>query len=288
MRYSMMFLIAAVALIFIAGAVIWYGEMRWSRTTDARLSVLESGHRSPDVRRVSFEELEGLPQPVRRYFETVLEDGQSVITAVRLTQEGMIDMGQEEAKWCSFTAEQRVVTRRPGFLWNARIRMMLVLRARVHDAYVKGEGLLHGSLFGLLTVAEQKGEAADRGELLRYFAEAPWYPTALLPSQGVEWKAVDENSAEAVLEDGNTTARLLFRFNEEHLIESVHAEARGRAVDDEIVPTPWEGYWSDYRREEGMLIPMEGEVAWVLPEGAQSYWKGRITSIEYEAAEQLR
>jgi len=31
-----------------------------------------------------------------------------------------------------------------------------------------------------------------------------------------------------------------------------------------------------------MMIPMEGEVAWILPEGQKSYWRGRITSIQYE------
>lgn len=280
-----MSVIAVAAIIVIAGAAIWYGNVSWSRKTEAHLSELESARRSPESRRVGFEELEDVPGPVRRYFETVLTEGQPVIVSAKLRQEGRIDMGDDKPKWSPFTAEQRVFTRRPGFLWDARVRMMKVLRAHVHDAYVKGDGLLHGSLFGLFTVAEQSGEAADRGELLRYLAEAPWYPTALLPSQGVEWKAVDARSAEATLRDGETRVSLLFRFDEEHLIESVRAEARGRAVGEEIVPTPWEGHWSGYRERNGMQIPTEGEVAWMLPDGAKSYWKGRITSIEYEMAE---
>lgn len=40
------------------------------------------------------------------------------------------------------------------------------------------------------------GEVAQ-GELMRFFAEAAWYPTALLPSQGVRWQAVDDTSARA-------------------------------------------------------------------------------------------
>jgi hypothetical protein len=31
-----------------------------------------------------------------------------------------------------------------------------------------------------------------------------------------------------------------------------------------------------------MLIPLEGEVAWLLPEGAKPYWRGVIARIEYE------
>ena len=37
------------------------------------------------------------------------------------------------------------------------------------------------------------------GELMRFLAEAAWYPTALLPSQGVRWQGADERSAFATL-----------------------------------------------------------------------------------------
>jgi hypothetical protein len=33
-----------------------------------------------------------------------------------------------------------------------------------------------------------------------------------------------------------------------------------------------------------MRVPLDGEVAWLLPEGAKPYWRGHITEISYEAA----
>jgi hypothetical protein len=96
---------------------------------------------------------------------------------------------------------------------------------------------------------------------MRFLAEAAWYPTALLPSQGVQWEDVDDSSAEATLQDGETTATLLFRFREDGLIESVRAEGRGRTVGGTVVPTPWEGRWSHYALHDGMRIPLEGEVS---------------------------
>ena len=33
-----------------------------------------------------------------------------------------------------------------------------------------------------------------------------------------------------------------------------------------------------------MYVPLEGEVAWLPPEGAKPYWRGRITAISYEFA----
>lgn len=87
-------------------------------------------------------------------------------------------------------------------------------------------------MLGLFTVAQAQGQGSDelaRGEFMRWFAEAPWYPTALLPSQGVRWQAVDDTSAQATLVDGPLTVTLLFRFNAEGLIASFRAEARNEA-----------------------------------------------------------
>ena len=95
-------------------------------------------------------------------------------------------------------------------------------------------------------------------------------------------KRSDDFSAKATLKDGETAVTLLFRFDENGLIESVRADARGRTVAGVVIPTPWEGRWSNYEWRDGMCIPTEGEVAWVLPEGPNPYFRGRITSLHYE------
>lgn len=37
-------------------------------------------------------------------------------------------------------------------------------------------------------------------------------------------------------------------------------------------------------KRSGMQVPLDGEVAWLLPQGERPYWRGRITKIEYEFA----
>jgi len=106
-------------------------------------------------------------------------------------------------------------------------------------------------------------------------------PTALLPSQGVRSDAVDDRSANATLVDGKISLKLLFRFNDAGLIESVEAEARGATVGKTIVMTPWGVRISNYQEGSGMRVPMTGEAAW-LPRGRKPYWRGTITSLIYE------
>nr|WP_228546386.1 DUF6544 family protein [Halegenticoccus tardaugens] len=118
----------------------------------------------------------------------------------------------------------------------------------------------------------------NEGELVRYLAEAVWFPTALLPSQGVEWKPIDDRSARATLEHGDVTASLVFHFDDEHRITRVTTE-RYRQEDDTYAP--WTGYFREYEEQHGILIPTEAEVEWNLPEGDLPYWRATIEEITY-------
>lgn len=267
-------------------AVVVFGNRRWRSATRQMYEKLSAGRRSVSPTSYDPAELAGLPEPVKRYFEAALEPGQPLIAAVEVAHVGTFNTGEDRPQWKPFRSRQRVVVQRPGFVWDARIALGSGLAVRVHDAYLAGEGILSASLLGWVTVLNMRSTPAlAHGELLRFFAEAAWYPTALLPSQGVHWEPVDETSAQATLMDGGTTVTARFRFNPEGWIESVRAEDRGRAVKNEIVPTPWEGRWWNYETRNGMRLPIEGEVAWMLPDGPKPYWRGSITGLTYEFAE---
>jgi hypothetical protein len=273
--------LGALVIVFIGLTAI--GAWRWGEGTKTLLTRLEAARQPPASARYDPRELEGLPTPVQRYFRAVLKDGQSIIAAASVEHVGTFNMGETTDQWKPFTSQQRVVTRRPGFVWNGRVMMMPGMPVMVHDAYIAGEGILHPAILGLFTLINLRGTGdVAQGELMRFFAEAAWYPTVLLPSQGVHWEAVDERSANATLTDGRISLTLLFRFNGQGLIESVLAQARGRTVGDKIVMTPWEGCWSDFEVRDSMRVPLKGEVAWLTPEGRKPYWRGTISSLRYE------
>lgn len=275
----------AVVIAVAAAAAILYGRHRWESGTRELLGRLEEGRRAVEPATYDAREIENLPAPVQRYFRKALQDGQAMITAVTVEHTGTFNMGEKSDNWKKFASRQRVIAQRRGFLWDARVRMAPGIDAHVHDAYVAGDGILHATAFGLLTVMNLRGtrEVAE-GELMRFFAEAAWYPTALLPSQGVRWEAVDDSSARATLVEDGIALTMLFTFDDAGLIASTRAEARGRLVGGTAIPTPWEGRVWDYEVRDGMLVPLSGEVAWILPEGPKPYWRGRIERLEYEFA----
>jgi len=274
--------IITISVIVLFGVVSLYGRYQWQSETDRLRANLTSGRQAMNPKSYDLKDIEGLPAPVQRFFQTVLKPGQPIVAAVKLSQQGQFNLNEMEDKWNKFTAIQLVTTQRLGFDWDARIQMAPGLNAFVHDTYLLGEGSLHASLVGLFTVAKMHGAPENnQGELLRFFAEATWYPTALLPSQGVRWEAIDDTSARATLTDSATTVSLVFQFNAEGTIDTMWAEARYR---DKLTAMPWSGRFWDYSIRNGMLIPLEGEVGWDYPEGTRLYFKGRTTKIHYEFA----
>jgi uncharacterized protein DUF6920 len=274
-----------LVLVFVLVGAWLYGAYRWNSETQDLRARLDAARVPVRPQTVDLRELEGLPAPVKRYFRAVLEEGQPMVAGVHVRHGGTFNMGETTDQWKPFTSDQVVVARRPGFDWDGRVAMAPGVPVRVHDAYVAGEGVLHASLLGLFSVVNMRGTSdVAEGELMRFFAEAAWYPTALLPSQGVRWEAVDYRSAYTTLTEGDVSITMLFTFNEEGLIENVRAEARGRTVGGRVVSTPWQGRFWNYEERGGMRVPLDGEVAWVLPDGEKPYWRGHITEISYEFA----
>ena len=262
--------------------LVAFGSARWQDSTQAQMAKLDATRVPVPAGRYDAREIDALPAPVQRYFRAVLKDGQSFIATATFELAGTINMSSTGGEqWKPFTSSQRAVTHRPGFLWNGRVSMLPGLAAHVHDSYIAGTGMLHAAMLGLYTVADVQGDGEiARGELMRYFAEMPWYPTALLPSQGVRWAAVDERSANATLVDGPISLTLLFRFDDAGLITSVHADARGAGVGKDMVMLPWDCSVSNYQLRHGMMVPTRGGAA----KGGKPYFVGELTSLVYEFA----
>jgi hypothetical protein len=155
------------------------------------------------------------------------------------------------------------------------------LAVRVRDGYAAGVGSMRAAIAALVPVARQEGTPEIAASALwRYLAEAVWFPTALLPSERLTWTPVDDSTARATLRDRGATAVADFHFGSRGEVVRVTG-SRYRAVGAGQVLTPTEGWHRAYARVGGMMIPTEGEVAWLLPEGPHAYWRARVVRATY-------
>jgi hypothetical protein len=233
----------------------------------------------------SREQLAGLPAPVVRYFEFALAPGRPFIRTATLEHTGEF-RSSLDAPWAPFTSVQHFSADPPGFVWDAAIRMSPmppILTVRVRDGYFQGIGSMQARIASLIPVVNARGgKELAAGALQRYLAESVWFPTALLPRKGLAWERIDDSSARATLTDSGISVSLEFRFGREGEVVGIYTPARFRDVDGTPVPTPWEGSFGSYGRVGGVMVPREGEVAWILPEGRLSYWRGKIVRVEYD------
>jgi len=280
-------LVALVGGALVGAGVLGVAATRWRTATDGMRVRLRGTEGPQPVATFSERELDAVPAPVARYFRAALEDGQPIVTHARITWAGEFNSGQPGANsWAPFTAVQDFAPAAPGMVWDARIRMAPGVTVRVRDGFVDGVGSMYGAVMGLVTVVDKSGtpEMAT-ASLQRYLAEAAWLPTALLPSQGVSWTAIDDSRALATITGGSTTTSVEFRFGADGLVESIFVP--DRLFDDGKNPPsvhPWQGRNLRYVSMHGMMVPDDSVVEWLLPQGAYAYWRGRPTAIEYEYA----
>ena len=262
-------------------ATLAFGARRWQHATAEEVERLHHDESREAFPPYSRESLAGLPEPVARYFEFALLPGASRVRRARFRHAGEL-RADASAAWSVFTSVEEFSVRPPGFVWDATVQVAPLLSVRVRDSYVAGGGWSLAKLAGLVTVAElQASPQLASAALARYLAESAWLPTALLPSENLGWAALGERSARVTLRDGAELASLDVEFGAAGEIERV-STLRYREVGGALVLTPWGGRFRAYTRIQGMMIPTEAEIEWVLPEGPLPVWRGRLVRAEYE------
>jgi hypothetical protein len=270
-------LMVVVVLAVALAAALGLAGRRWRAETEEATARLLGASGTEGLAHVSEGALADLPAPVARYLRAVLREGEPVPRGVRLEWQGDFLVRPPDG-WGPFTATQAVAIRPGGFVWDARMRMAPGVSVRVRDSFVHGQGSMRAKALGLFTVVAMEGTPEIAvSALQRWLAEAVWYPSALVPGQGVEWTPLDGTSARATTRVAGVAASIDYHFGADGFVERVYAAERGREVNGRSVPTPWEGRLAEWGERDGRRVPLGGEVAWLLPEGRQAYWRARIT-----------
>lgn len=217
-------------------------------------------------------QLNDLPAPVQRYFRHVLKPGQPYLRTVRLRHDGQFKTDLKK-DWVAIAGDEYFRADTPGYIW---IGTTTWFGAR--DQYVAGRGSLTVRLLGTLPIVQGSGPSYDQGELLRWLAEAVWFPTSLLPGGRVVWSPVNDYSATLTLTDHGQTVSCLMSFNEQN--ELVRCQAQ-RYSDETQIET-WIGHLSDYQDRHGLRVPTRIEAAWLMESEEKPYARFTLRDIAYD------
>jgi hypothetical protein len=228
-----------------------------------------------EQKRYSKNDIRHLPEPVQRYFNYALTDGQSHVDNLYLKQEGVFKTKLEN-DFVPITAEQYFTAANPGFVWLGKTKTF-----KARDSYINGQGALSVYLFGFLRVVKYTGKAANQAELLRWLGESVWMPTSMLPNENITWEPIDKNHAKLVMNYRDMEIYYDIEFNDKGQIVSMLTE---RYTDDDN-KAPWLGKVSNYQEENGMMVPKTIEASWIIDGETKPYGRFDITEMEFDASD---
>lgn len=258
--------IAIIAITLLAG------KINLSIKFNKQVKELFSQSKNISNQKFSYRQLEGLPEPVQRYFKHVLKNGQPYISYIRLKHDGQFKTDLKK-DWVNISGEQYFTTQKPGFIWKGTTSMFVA-----RDSFISDKGGLTATLLSLVNVVNVQGDKYNQGELLRWLSESVWFPTNLLPSEKLNWTAIDSSSAKLSFKYNGLALYFIITFNEKGEISQMVTK---RYMDEKRLET-WVIKAIKYEEKNEIIIPTEAEVFWRLKEGDFSYAKFKVQTIEYD------
>lgn len=269
-----------IILVIIGIYIVGSSVFKYRTVYQAEKVLKKRSNKNTEV--VTEEELDRLPEPLRNYLIYTQIPGKQRISVCRLKQKGHIRTYPEHG-WMSLRAEEYFSVDPPAFLWNAKVRVGLLPLLRARDSYIEGKGNMLISFLSIITTVNARGEELDQGALLRYLGEMVWFPAAFL-NDNIEWEEIDTGSVRATIKIEGKTATAVFHFDEESRITGFTA-LRYRSVNEKYSLDKWFIKLKNYKEINGIRVPTHCEAIWKLEEGDYSYFKAKITNINYNRHE---
>ncbi len=200
------------------------------------------------------------------------------LRAVTIRQDGVFQVAPGKP-FAPMPASQTIALGAPGFIWFATRSIGALPLFRVIDALIDGRGMLQARLFGSIPVANADGPVLTRSEAMRYLAELPWAPDAILGNPRIVW-GQDDGWITAALPLAPDPALVRFRLEDGDIVEMRATNRPAQARDGTVTLRDWQGYFSDYDWIGDRRIPLSAQVGYVTDGVFAPYWKGRVVSYQ--------
>lgn len=265
--------IGGLILLALVALVVWRQfDHRADRDEMARL--LASQPNDPPLFDRSM--VDDLPDPARRYFFYTIAEGTPLHTVVRIEMEGRFSLGTKEAPNYLPMEATQILAAPEGFVWK-----MSAASGAMRMSGSDSASWTRFWLWGLVPVARLGGdEDHARSAFGRYVAESVfWTPAALLPGPGIEWEAVDEQ-----------TARVTVRYQGLEQSVDVIISSDGQPIRVEFQRwsdanpektfrlQPFGGHLSGFRTFQGFRLPTHVEAGNLF--GTEDYFPFFIAEVK--------
>ncbi|WP_091611543.1 DUF6920 family protein [Marinococcus luteus] len=260
--------------------ILILGKWRFNYFTNKEIASLAAASENDPAMPVTQQRIEALPLPVARWLTTTGMAGKHEIQSVRLKQTGLMKLKPSQKNWYQSNAEQYITVNEPAFLWKAEIKMLPFLKVVGRDLFKHGRGHMTIKIASLIPIVDiADNEKINQSTMQRYLLELPWYPSAAL-SPYIQWKQLDEFSAEATMDYNGVSGSATYQFSAEGSVEKISAlRYKDSSKDAKLLECVGEVVESS--RIEGIEIPTALTVSWMLEEGRFTWYKVKVEDIKF-------
>lgn len=242
---------------------------------DARALAAEAGLFEHDLPSdpVTEDDLAALPAPARRWLRWAGVLGRPRDERFEARLRGRFRRGPGQA-WMPCEAWQVNAAHPVGRVFCMRLDVARVVPMVGADTYLDGRGRMHGTLLGLVTVADGTGEPFDIGELTTWLNDACVLAPSMLLNERVRWSPLDDRSFAVGIEDGGRAVSAQVMVDERGALVDFATSDRFCDVGREPLRTRWTTPIDGWAPHDGRWLPTRCQALWHPPQGHFAYVDG--------------
>ena len=267
-------------MIIIIVAVLYFGSTRFEN--QFKKDVTDNLHLANimPTEMLTATDLLPLPEPVQRYLKYAGVVNKPKVRNVRIVFEGQ--MREKGKAWFPFTTLQYNFFDDPARLFFMKATMFGLTVPGYHR-YSRATATMDIRLFGLYSVINLAGESMNKAETVTLFNDMCLMAPATLIDKRIDWKAIDNTSAEAAFTNRGISIKAVLYFNTAGQLIDFTSDDR-TAVSD-MKQCRFSTPVSEYRAINGLNMMTYGETIWHYPDGEFIYGKFKLKEIKYNVNE---
>lgn len=224
-------------------------------------------------------ELAGLPSPVAAWLRRVGVVGRPRVDRFRV-RFGAAIRGAPREKYMRGTAWQDSTVSPPERLFRMKVRKA-GLPVRVRHHYQAGHATMEARLLGLLPLVELDGPELSRSETVTVLNDLFLLAPGAIPFAGLAWEVGPEEVVRAILQVGGHRVSAALEFDHAGDLVGFRSDDRYRSDRSGHHLERWSTPILTFQELDGLRLPREAEARWGVGEGAWTYARFVVESVDY-------
>lgn len=256
-------------------------SLAYKKRVNRKINTLKMNQGDSKSENISIKDLKDLPSNVQKWMIGSGVLGRKRSNYVYIEQKGEMRQDINSDKWAFASSNQFAGIQMPGFVWQVKSSFIPFVNIYGMDSFVDGVASLEMRLFNLIKIANIKDTVkVNQSSFARYLLELPWYPEASL-NKNMKWEEIDKYTARAMMSHRGIVGEAYLHFNEDYDVIKT-TSMRYKDTDEKGYPLECVGESKEFQVFNGVRIPSEIHISWILPEGKFTWYKLKVEKLNYK------